>query len=364
MSNSQKYVVIMAGGKGERFWPQSRIRRPKHLLPIVGKSPMLTQTVDRLAGLVPVENILIITNIEQREAVLEVCPNIPEENVIGEPVGRDTAAAVGLAATLVSMRDPNGVFAIIPADHVIKDSTAFQSILGAALSTAEYSDAIVTVGIRPDSPATGYGYIHRGAKESESNGHTVYAVEKFVEKPNLEKAKEYLASGEYLWNGGMFIWKASVVEQALGQFTPVLKAALDKIRQSLEAGEDMQECLAVQYPSLEKISVDYAIIEKAKNVKTLEATFDWDDVGEWPAIERHFPKDENKNVCRGEVELMDAKNNIVFTENKHLVAILGVDDLIVVNSPEATLISHKDRAQDIKKIVQQIAGKDSYKHLM
>lgn len=361
---SNQYVVIMAGGKGERFWPQSRIKRPKHLLPIVGDKPMLTQTVDRLDGLVPIENIIIITNIEQREAVLEVCPNLLPENVIGEPVGRDTAAAVGLAATLISIRDRNGVFAIIPADHVIEDSTAFQSVLGAALELAADSEAIVTVGIKPDSPATGYGYIQRGSQSGIVKDQIVYDVQKFVEKPNLETAQTYLESGEYFWNGGMFIWKASVVEKALERYTPSLKKALDQIRNSLESGQDIQECLVAQYANLEKISVDYAIIEKAENVKTIEATFDWDDVGEWPAIERHFAKDGNKNVCRGSVASMDASNNIVFAETGHTVAILGVDDLIIVNSPDATLISKKDRAQDIKKLVQQIATMENGSKLM
>ena len=364
MSLASRYVVIMAGGKGERFWPQSRIRRPKHLLPIVGNKPMLTQTTDRLEGLVPVENVLIITNIEQREAVIEVCPKIPVENIIGEPVGRDTAAAVGLAATLVSIRDPKGVFAIIPADHVIHDFASFQSVLDAALDTASNSNAIVTVGIKPISPATGYGYIHRGNLEGESRGQSVYSVQKFVEKPDLETAKTYLESGEYLWNGGMFIWKSSVVEASLEAYVPQLKAALDEIKKRLQSGEDMQECLASQYPSLEKVSIDYAVIEKAENVKTLEATFDWDDVGEWPAIERHFPKDESGNVARGVVEIMDAQNNIVFAEEDHTIAVLGVQDLIIVNSPDATLISHKDRAQDIKKIVQKISGTDAGKNLM
>ncbi|HSH09321.1 MAG TPA: mannose-1-phosphate guanylyltransferase, partial [Oceanipulchritudo sp.] len=294
--STSRYVVIMAGGKGERFWPQSRLRRPKHLLPIVGETPMLTQTVDRLGKVVPLQNVLIITNSEQRDAVLDVCPMLPPENVIAEPVGRDTAAAVGLATVLVSHRDPEACFAMLPADHVIHDSAGFQSVLEAAFSAAEEEDALVTVGIKAAYPATGYGYIHRGAEVGHAAGQPVYEVEAFREKPDAETAGRYVVSGDYYWNAGMFIWRVPVISAEFEKHTPSLWAALGAIRKGLAAGNELVELLQAHYPGLEKISIDYAIMEKAATVRVIESAFDWDDVGEWPAVERHYQKDSGGNV--------------------------------------------------------------------
>ena len=203
----KRYVVIMAGGRGERFWPQSRLRKPKHLLPIVGDSPMLAQTVDRLSGLVPPEQVFVITNAEQRDAVLESCPGLLPERVIGEPQGRDTAAAVGLAALLVENSDPGAAFALLPADHVIADGDGFRKVLAGAFEAAESEDFLVTIGISPDFPSTGYGYLKQGGNLETASDRPVHQVERFVEKPNLEKAEQYLKDGGYFWNAGMFVWR-------------------------------------------------------------------------------------------------------------------------------------------------------------
>ena len=202
-----RFIVIMAGGRGERFWPQSRLKRPKHLLPIVGDAPMLTQTIRRLEGLVPVERIFVITNAEQRESVLETCPDLLPERIIGEPVGRDTAAAVGLAALLVAYEGEDSSFALLPADHVIEDAKGFQKTLETAFEAAEAEEQLMTIGIKPTFPATGFGYLEKGSDLGEYLGRSVTEVSRFVEKPNLEKAQEYVDAGKYFWNAGMFVWR-------------------------------------------------------------------------------------------------------------------------------------------------------------
>jgi mannose-1-phosphate guanylyltransferase len=364
MSQENRYVVIMAGGKGERFWPQSRLSRPKHLLPIVGDAPMLTQTIERLGNIVPMENILIVTNSEQRDAVLEICPMLAPGNVIAEPVGRDTAAAVGLSTILVASRDPQATFAMLPADHVIHDEKGFQSILNTAFSAAESEDALVTVGIKAEYPATGYGYIERGEVTNTIDGREVYKVEAFKEKPDAETAKSYVESGNYDWNAGMFFWQVPVISKEFETHTPGLWKALGEIHKGLKAGKDLNTLLAEHYPSLEKISVDYAIMEKAKTVRVVGSDFDWDDVGEWPAVERHYQKDASGNVTRGSVVTQDCSGNIVISDNSHTLALIGVDDLIVVHTGDATLVCPKSKAQEIKQLVKTLGADKQFQHLL
>ena len=364
MMQKNRYVVIMAGGKGERFWPQSRLCRPKHLLPIVGDAPMLTQTIQRLGDIVPVENVLIVTNSEQRDAVLEICPMLPPENVIAEPVGRDTAAAVGLSTVLVANRDPEATFAMLPADHVIHDHKGFQSILDTAFSAAENEEALVTVGIKPEYPATGYGYIERGEVEKTIDGRKVYKVNAFREKPDEATAKEYVESGNYDWNAGMFFWRVPVISQEFESHTPGLWKALGAIREGLEAGRDLKELLETHYPGLEKISVDYAIMEKAETVRVVGSDFDWDDVGEWPAVERHYDKDPDGNVTKGSVVTQDCKGSIIMSDEKHTLALIGVEDLIVVHTGDATLICPKNKAQEIKQLVKTLGSDKKFEHLL
>jgi mannose-1-phosphate guanylyltransferase len=362
---SKRFVVIMAGGRGERFWPESRIARPKQLLPIVGEKAMLAQTIDRLAGLVPADDVFVITNAEQRDAVLEVCPDLDPAKVIGEPIGRDTAAAVGLATVLVRREDPNASFAMLPADAVIHDAAGLRDTLESAFAAAEAEPVLTTIGITASFPATGYGYIQQGDVMGEFAGRSVYQVQGFVEKPDLETAKGYLNAGHYFWNAGMFIWSVPSIVAELEKNTPTLWQALQAIDQGLATGQNINTLLAEHYPQLEKISVDYAIIEKANNVVMVESGFDWDDVGEWPAVARHYPADANGNVVRGHAELSDASNNIVYCrDDNHLVALLGVKDLIVVKTDDATLVCHKDQAQAIKELVKAIGAKEAYKRLM
>ncbi len=356
------YIVIIAGGKGERFWPQSRAERPKHLLPVVGDEPLLTQTVKRVLPIVPKENIFVITSAVQEKGVRAVCRDLPKENVIAEPVGRDTAAAVGLAAAIVGARDPEGVFAVLPADHVIHNGKKYQSDLKAAFAAAAKAPVMVTIGITPDEPATGFGYVQRGKLWQKANRREVFAVKRFVEKPDLKTAKKYLKSGDYYWNAGMFVWSVPVVETAIAKFAPELDAGLQLIRTALAKGRKLVPVLKKVYPDLQKISVDYALLEKSDNVVMLPSTFDWDDVGAWPAVARHFKADKAGNVKRGEVLVEQASGNIVFSEGKHLVTVVGADNLIVVHTPEATLVCPKDKAQEIKALLKHVYAHPEAKH--
>ena len=365
----QPYVVIIAGGKGERFWPQSRAARPKHLLPVVGETPLLVQTLARVRGIAPAKNTFVITSAVQAREVARVCRGlIPAANIVAEPAGRDTAAAVGLAAALVGARDPRGVFAVLPADHVIHDTKAYQADLRAAFAAAGAADVMVTIGIAPTEPATGFGYIQRGGEWGRvGEGKTakvVYDVKRFVEKPKADVAAAYLSSGDYVWNAGMFVWSVPVVEAAFAAHAPELDAGLAKIRLALKKKQALAAVLKKVYPTLVKISVDYALLEKSTNVVMVPSSFDWDDVGAWPAVAKHFQADATGNVGRGEVIVEQGGGNLVFSEAGHLVTLLGVDDLVVVHTKDATLVMPKARAQDIKALLAKVAlRKDAAKLL-
>jgi len=351
---AQKFVVIIAGGKGERFWPQSRAHRPKHLLPIVGTEPLLTQTLARVRPLASAKNTFVITSAAQEKGVRACCPQLPRENIVVEPVGRDTAPAVALAAMLIEARDPKGVFAVLPADHVIHNRKAYAGDLKAAFDAAAAADVLVTIGIEPTEPATGFGYIERGEKWKTFAGRPHYTVKRFVEKPTAEVAAHYLASGEYVWNAGMFVWSVSAVMAALTQHAPSLYEGFGPVRLALAKGRPLAPVLKKSYPGLAKISIDYALLEKSTNVVMLPASFDWDDVGAWPAIARHHAKDKQGNVSRGHVLIEQGSNNILFSEGDHLVAAIGLDDFIVVHTKDATLIAPKARAQEIKALLKRV----------
>lgn len=351
----ERYVVIMAGGRGERFWPQSRTSVPKHLLPIVGETPMLTQTIGRARAVVPAANIFVITTEAQLAGVRAACPGLPAENVIAEPMGRDTAAATGLAMLLVKERAPQGTFAMLPADHVIHDVAEYARLLDAAFAAAEAAEVLVTIGVKPTEPATGFGYIQRGAPWRKFGERDAMAVKRFVEKPDLETARAYLASGEYYWNAGMFVWRVPVVEAAFRAHAADLHAGLTAIEAAARA-QGWPAALAAGYPGLKKISVDYALMEKSTNVVVVPATCDWDDVGAWPAVANHYPKDATGNVLRGLARVAGGANNIVVSTDGHLTAVVGASDLVVVHTADATLVCHRDKAQEIKVLLQQLGA--------
>lgn len=350
----ERFVVIMAGGRGERFWPQSREATPKHLLPIVGDKPMLAQTVDRVAGVVPRENVFVITTQAQLEGCRGACPDLPAANIVAEPMGRDTAAATGLALLLVKQRNPSAAFAMLPADHVIKDTAEYAKLLNIAFESAESADVLVTLGIKPTAPETGFGYIQQAGVWRQVGGRDVMAVKRFVEKPNLETAQGYLAAGGYYWNAGMFVWRVPVVEAAFKAHAAELYAGLAKLEAAARSAGGWTQALAEVYPTLKKVSVDYALMEKSTNVVVVPATFDWDDVGAWPALAKHFTPDKDGNVLRGHALVEGGTHNIVVSTDGHLIGVVGCSDLVVVHTPEATLVCPKDRAQEIKALLERL----------
>ena len=315
---------------------------------------MLAQTVDRLKELVSPEHVFVITNTEQRDAVLESCPALLPERVIGEPQGRDTAAAVGLAALLVEKVEPGAAFALLPADHVITDDAGFCKVLAGAFEAAEESEVLVTIGICPDFPATGYGYLKQGSRKGGREDMPVHQVERFIEKPNQEKAEKYLHEGGYFWNAGMFVWQPNTILSAIQKHAPELSNGLNRLAASWKQTGSIEEAMINVYPELKKISIDFAVMEKAEGVVMLESAFDWDDVGEWPAIARHYPADEKGNVFKGSGSALDATGNLTYAEPGHTISLLGVNDLIVVQSGDATLVCHKDCAQQVKALAQQV----------
>jgi mannose-1-phosphate guanylyltransferase len=327
-------------------------------LSIVGEKTMLAQTVDRVAGVVPRENIFVLTTQAQLEGCRAACTDLPAANIVAEPMGRDTAAATGLALLLVKRRSPTGTFAMLPADHVIHDKPEYRQLLTVAFDAAESADVLVTLGIKPTEPATGFGYIEEGGPWKKFGGRDVLAVKRFVEKPDEKTAQAYLATNRYYWNAGMFVWRVPVVEAAFKAHAAGLHAGLVQLENAGAAGWD--SALARLYPTLPKISVDYALMEKSTNVVVVPATFDWDDVGAWPAIAKHFPQDDRGNVLRGLAMVEHGSNNIVVSADGHLTAVVGASDLVVIHTADATLVCPKDRAQEIKDLLKRL-GEDATK---
>lgn len=354
---SHAYAVVLAGGYGERFWPASTAAKPKQLLSLLGDRTMLEMAVDRLDGLIPVERVLVLTSEDLVAPTRAATPGIPKANVIGEPMRRDTAAAVALAAAVVKARDPEGVFCIVTADHVMGDLDLFRSTLAAGLELAASEDVLITIGITPRHPATGYGYIRAVDTFGEPGAIEFRSVSGFVEKPDRATAEIYVASGEYSWNSGMFIWSVAAVQKAFASNRPELSEFIDTLVPAVD-GPEFAAALAAGFEPLEKISIDYALMEQADNIVMAVGTFAWDDVGSWPAVGDHLDSDDSGNAVRGELETVDASNNIVVSEGTgadgRVTALIGVSDLIVVHTDTATLIVPKDRAEDVKKLVARL----------
>ncbi len=359
---SGRYAVIMAGGKGERFWPMSTSKHPKQLLALVGDKPLIAQAVDRLDGLVPPENVFVVTNAELIDATRKAAPLLPPENIVGEPIGRDTAAAVACGGALVKARDEEGVFAVLTADQVMGDLNLFSATLKGGMDLAEQNDILVTIGIEPAYPSTGFGYIESGDTFATESGVEFRKANRFVEKPDEATATQYLETGRFYWNSGMFIWSVPSLEKAFGAHCPEMKDLMDTLTDYAK-DEKIIEGMAATYPDLGKISVDYALMEKADNIVMACGTFAWDDVGSWPALESHFEQDDGGNTRIGQVETLDADGNIVLSKDR-LTAVIGVKDLIVVQADGVTLVCPKDRAQDIKQMVVALREKGGYDGLL
>ena len=352
MMNTDTYAVILAGGRGERFWPMSTHRRPKQLLALVGRRALLADAVGRIRAIVPEKRILVITSVDLQDAVRRLLPELPKANVIGEPCGRDTAAAITLAAALIKARNPHAVFCVLTADHVVGDVAVFRRTLKESLARAAAADVLVTIGLKPAFPSTGFGYIEAGKRLAGPSLTAFYHVKRFVEKPNERIAARYVKTGRFYWNSGMFVWSLSAWERALRRHCPPLARLLDTLT-PLAGRTGFQSELKRAYAGLEKISVDYAVMEHADNIVMAEGVFPWDDVGSWSALEQHFPKDGHGNVVVGNGELMESSGNIVVADGG-LVALIGVDNMVVVKAGAVTLVCRKDRSQEVKRMVEKL----------
>ena len=343
------YAIIMAGGKGERFWPLSTTRRPKQLLALAGGKPLIIQAVERLTGIVPPEHILIVTNQALVPAIRDLLGQGSPVGILGEPVGRDTAAAIAAGAAWIKRRDPQAVFCVLTADHIIGNLDIFRDTLLHGMELCATHDILMTIGIAPSEPSSAYGYIETGAQWRKTGDIVYYHAKRFVEKPDIETAKGYIATGRYAWNSGMFIWSVKCIQEAFAHYRPVLAEKLESWS-SVRNDAEFQAALNRDFPALEKISIDYAVMEKAGNIIVCRGIFSWDDVGSWPALESHLPKDGQGNAILGDVAAYGSEHNIVVSEG-HLTALVGVKDLVVVQAEGVTLVCDKSRSQDIKGLL-------------
>ncbi|MEW5800184.1 MAG: mannose-1-phosphate guanylyltransferase [Bacteroidota bacterium] len=358
------YAVIMAGGVGSRFWPRSREKNPKQLLEIVGERTMIQNTVKRLNGFVDEKNIFVVTNKLQRNAIIKQLPNIPVENIIVEPVGRNTAPCIGLAALFVDRLDPKGIMIVLPADHIIAKEKEFLGVLETASQVAEITSGLVTIGINPTHPETGYGYIQvkdRSEELQPVNFDNVFEVKTFAEKPNYATAIKFLESGDFYWNSGMFIWRVDVILNEIQRSIPELYAQLKNLQPSIGTSL-FEQNLETTYGLIRGISIDYGVMEKAQRVYVVKGDFGWNDLGSWDEVNRISSKDENGNFIHGKVISVNSKNIYVHTSDK-LIATVGVEDLIIINTPDAILICKKGESQNVKEVVDHLRRKQMNEYL-
>jgi len=349
-----RHALIMAGGAGTRLWPLSRKRRPKQVLRLLGGTSLLRQAYERAALVLPPQAINVITNETHLPQVAEELPELPSNNLIGEPIGRDTANAIGLGAAVLLERDADATMGVFTADHVITPLDHFAAAVETAFDLAERrAEVLVTFGIRPHSPNTSYGYVRRGKEIAVG----VYQVQEFTEKPDQPAATRYVKSGEYYWNSGMFVWQAKTILNELKRQLPQSHDALREIAANWHT-EERTHKLELLYPTLVKVSIDFAVMEHADHVLVVEMDCDWMDVGSWTALEALQDADDSGNiaVCKRALHL-DSRGNIVVAEGDHLIATIGVDDLVIVHSDDATLICSKRQTQGIKELVDKLHSK-------
>ncbi len=351
------HAVVMAGGSGTRFWPESRGLRPKQLLHLVGERTMIQATVDRLGHLVPKDRILIVTSGALVDEIWNQLPQLPPQAIVGEPCRRDTAPCIGLAAMQIVRSDPEGVMAVMPSDHVISPETEFQAAIALAADLVEENgQRIVTFGVRPTYPAESFGYIERGARLASvlQTSVGVYQVKQFREKPKVDVAQQYLSAGTFYWNSGIFVWKAATILKAIQERQPEMHARLTTIAAAMDR-PNYEQVLAREFTAIRGMSIDYAVMEHARDVLVIEAPFTWDDVGSWQAIARLQGTDPQGNTISARHLGLRTTGTIVRGPDGHLIVTLGVSDLIVVHTPEATLVANKHDEESIREMVKMIA---------
>ena len=348
------HVMIMAGGGGTRFWPRSRTRRPKQFLTFGGDRTLLQGTLDRIAAQVPADRTWVITGGAHVEEARAQLPELPAGHVVGEPMGRDTAACIGLGAALIADADPAATMVVMPADHVIEPAREFQRAVHAAEQlTNDHPDALLTFGIPPTFPSTGYGYIHRGESIGQRQGITAFKVKAFKEKPDADTAERFLQSGEYDWNSGIFVWKAATILAELRRQRPVLYAAVERIAEAWPTPK-RDEVFRREYEGLEKISIDFAVMERAAKVLAIRAPYQWDDVGSWLALERRNPQDADGNTVQGLHTGIETRHCVIVSDADHLIATLGVSNLLIVQDGNATLVADRRDESNVKLIVEKL----------
>ena len=358
------HAIVMAGGSGTRFWPASRAALPKQLLPLAGTTTLLEDTVERLDGLVPPDRVMVVTAGRLLDAVRRQLPQVPEAGLVGEPCKRDTAPCIGLAALLVSRHDPDAIMAVMPSDHVIRPSESFRDAIRQAASLVEQSPGrLVTFGIKPTYPAECFGYIQQGTRlespplESPTGGDTpaapVNAVAQFREKPPAAVAQEYLEAGDYLWNGGIFVWKAATILAALAERQPECLAHLRRIADAWDTPA-RDHVFAEEFAAIKGISIDYAVLEHARDVVVIEAPFTWDDLGGWSAVARQRGGDADGNTVVGKHLGIESARTIVHAGDDHLVVTMGLTDMLVVHTPDATLVAHRAHEEAVRKVVAEL----------
>ena len=341
-------AVIMAGGRGERFWPKSRNNRPKQFLSLTSDGEtMIQKTVKRLSPLVSAEDIFIVTNAAYADLVNDQLPDVPRENILCEPCARNTAPCIAFAAAIIQKKYGDAMMLVLPSDHLIGYENIYIKTLQTAIRTAEEGNNLVTIGITPAYPETGYGYINFGKEAGDA-----YEVERFVEKPDLPTAKKYLASGKYLWNSGMFVWKASAIMYNMKQFMPEIHDGAVRIGDSYST-DSYEETLIKEFTAFTSESVDFGIMEKASDIYTIPGSFGWDDVGSWLAVERINETDDKKNYFDGDVIAVDSERTTV-CGGKRLVAAIGTRDIVIVDTDDVLLVCSKNNTQDVKKVIAQL----------
>lgn len=351
MSDHNLYALILAGGSGTRLWPRSRVGTPKQFLDLVGTSSMLREAHDRLAPLVTSDRVLVVTGQDHVGIVADQLPAVPRHNILGEPEGRGTAAAIGLAAEHIHRRDPGAVMAVLTADHLIAKREVFRDALAAAASVAT-DGWLVTLGIQPAYPETGYGYVERGAVLPSPDGFATYRVARFIEKPSQDRAEEFVRAGIYSWNSGMFVWQVKTIRQEFSRLMPDLSARLSEIGQAI--GEvDEAAVFARTWPSLPKQTIDYGVMEKSHRVAVIPVDIGWSDVGSWSAVYDVSAKDEQGNVVVGKHITVDTIRSLVYSSGR-LVATVGLEDMVVVDTGDIVLVCPRARAQDVKRIVTML----------
>ncbi len=347
------YAVIMAGGVGSRFWPRSRAATPKQLLNIFGEESMIQNTVKRLNGLVDEKNVFVITNKIQRDKIIEQLPGVPADNIIAEPFGKNTAPCVALSAVIVNKMNPDGVILTLPADHLILDEELFKETLSKAADFAYRNDSLVTIGITPTRPETGYGYIQMNEEEVEAG---IHKVETFAEKPNYATAKRFVKSGDFFWNSGMFIWRSDAILNELEKHMPDLYNPILEVREAY--GTDrFEEVLTNIYGQLKSISIDYGVMEKSNKVYLIKGDFNWNDVGSWEAVYQLSDRDENGNVKIGDVYTENTLGSYIKNDHK-FTAVIGVENVVVIETDDALLIVNRNEAQNVKNVVDYLKMKN------